>query len=134
MRRTLLTFATTALLSGAVYAQAPHGILDADTNKDGAVSRAEFVAMNAARFVRMDKNQDGRLSFEERIPERAPNGLRPLDPAAPWRPGDADANGDHFITRDEFFLNVGIIFARFDANRDDQIAGDEIAPAAPPKT
>src|SRR2546428_9345998 len=121
MRRISLAFATTALMTGTAYAQAPHGILDADTNKDGTVSRAEFVAMNAARFLRMDRNRDGRLSFAERIPERAPNGLRPLDSTAPWRPGDADANGDHLITRDEFFLNLGIIFARFDANGDDQI-------------
>ena len=133
MRRILLAFATTALLPGVAHAQVPHGILEADTDRDGAVSRAEFLAMNAARFARMDKNRDGLLSFEERIPERAPNGLRPLDSTAQWRPGDVDANGDRFVTRDEFFLNLGLIYARFDPNGDDQVAGSEIAPAGSPR-
>ncbi len=37
----------------------------ADTNKDGAVSRAEFDAVHAARFAELDTNADGMITKEE---------------------------------------------------------------------
>lgn len=117
-----------AVLPESAIAAAPYGVLQADTNGDGAVSRAEFIAMNTARFNRMDVNHDSYLSFEERIPERAPNNLPKLDPKTPWRPGNTDADNDQRVSRDEFFFNIGMIFLRYDGNHDDQISGDEIAP------
>lgn len=44
-------------------------------NEGGAALRAEFVAMSAARFTRLDKNRGGFLSFAERAP------IRPLYPS-----------------------------------------------------
>ncbi len=128
MKKALLTLVTTVLMSGTAFAQAPRGILAADTNSDGSVSRAEYIAMNIARFARMDANHDNRLSIEERIPERAPNNLPALDPNAPIRPGDVDADRDHCVSREEFFFNIALIFSRFDANDDDAVSADEIAP------
>lgn len=132
MKRIMLAALLAASAPHAASAAAPHGVLQADTNGDGAVSRAEFIAMNAARFNRMDVNHDSYLSFEERIPERAPNNLPKLDPKAPWRPGNTDADNDQRVSRDEFFFNIGMIFLRYDTNRDEQISGQEIAPEAPP--
>lgn len=133
MKRILLAATIAAFAPQAAIAAAPHGVLQADTNGDGAVSRAEFIAMDTARFNRMDRNHDSFLSFEERIPERAPNNLPKLDPNAPWRPGNTDANGDKLVSRDEFFFNIGMIFLRYDANHDDQVSGEEIAPETPAK-
>lgn len=36
-----------------------------DADGDGAFSRAEFAAMGAARFERLDANDDGRVTQEE---------------------------------------------------------------------
>ncbi len=58
----------------------PGGMMLADTNKDGAISRAEFDAMSAQRFARLDANQDGRLDAGElRHGRKTP----PPPPAAP---------------------------------------------------
>lgn len=50
---------------------AMHGMLrQADTNGDGAISRAEFEAAAAKQFARMDANGDGVVSVEERTAAR----------------------------------------------------------------
>jgi hypothetical protein len=36
-----------------------------DTNGDGMVSKAEFMAKHEAKFVKMDKDGDGSLSMDE---------------------------------------------------------------------
>lgn len=38
----------------------------ADTNKDGAVSRAEFLAAHEAHFAKVDANKDGKITPDER--------------------------------------------------------------------
>ena len=38
---------------------------DADTNKDGALDKAEFQAMHDKQFTEMDANKDGKLSKDE---------------------------------------------------------------------
>ncbi len=43
----------------------------ADTNKDGAVSQAEFTAAALQRFDRTDTNKDGQVTKEERQAARA---------------------------------------------------------------
>lgn len=135
--KAILSFTAAALAVSAATAQAPnailqlsqapHGILIADTDKDGAVSRREYLAMNIARFDRMDADHDGRLTPEERTTERAPNAPPPATMPIP-HPSPADLDGDGFVSRAEFFFNVGTIYAHFDANNDGRIAGNEIAP------
>jgi len=39
---------------------------DADTNKDGAISQAEFMAAAMKRFDAEDTNHDGKITKEER--------------------------------------------------------------------
>ncbi len=47
-----------------------HGLQDADTNKDGAISHDEFIAAHQARseemFAMMDANHDGKIDLSER--------------------------------------------------------------------
>lgn len=42
-----------------------------DANKDGAVTKQEFIAAGLARFDRMDANKDGQVTKEERQAARA---------------------------------------------------------------
>ena len=41
------------------------GMMKADTNKDGAISKAEHTAHADARFAGMDTNKDGKISGDE---------------------------------------------------------------------
>jgi Ca2+-binding EF-hand superfamily protein len=47
-----------------------HGMIDADVNKDGAISRDEFMSSHQARadkkFAMMDANKDGKIDQAER--------------------------------------------------------------------
>jgi hypothetical protein len=120
-----------AAFSAGAIAQTSGGGLAADRDGDGVVSRAEFLAANLARFPLMDKDGDGRLSRAERTPARTANGLPVLDPKAARRAGDGDADGDLFVSRDEFLFNLGRWFALSDKNGDDQLSGDELSGPAP---
>lgn len=42
-----------------------HPLMMMDTNKDGAISRAEFDAHSNDKFAKMDKNKDGTISKDE---------------------------------------------------------------------
>ncbi len=63
------------LLSPLALAQPPQGaqprsmadafMMQLDTNKDGKVSKAEFIAPHEKRFAQMDKNGDGSVSRAE---------------------------------------------------------------------
>lgn len=46
------------------------GMMMADTNKDGAISKAEFDAMSAQRFARLDTNSDGKIDAAEMQAQR----------------------------------------------------------------
>jgi hypothetical protein len=95
-----LTFAIGAialLLAGTAHADkacqwdGKHGkYMNADANKDGKVSRGEFLAMKKARaerkFARLDANGDGVLDEKDRIA----------------RFDRIDTNHDGVISRDEF--------------------------------
>ncbi|MDX1974540.1 MAG: EF-hand domain-containing protein [Rickettsiales bacterium] len=39
---------------------------EADTNGDGAISKAEFMAQAESRFAKMDANGDGQITQDER--------------------------------------------------------------------
>ena len=88
----------------------------ADTNGDGAVTRAEFDAMRAAGFDRLDVNHDGHLTSEE-----SQNAGRRRAQIT-----SADANGDGRVSRAEFLAQPPRGFNRFDANRNDLLEASEL--------
>ncbi|HEV7289291.1 hypothetical protein [Sphingomonas sp.] len=46
------------------------GMMMADTNKDGAISKAEFDAQSAQRFAKLDINSDGKIDATEMQAQR----------------------------------------------------------------
>ena len=109
-----------------------------DTNKDGKVTKDEFLAIVTKRFAEMDLNNDGKISDEDLPPMmRGRNALSGNDGMGQGRglgigPGtgggvmlgfmrDADANKDGTITRDEAMASATKRFDMFDGNKDGAI-------------
>lgn len=64
-----------------------HGRDDADTNKDGKVSRREFLKKAEERFEKLDRNGDGSLDKTEAHPPLPPiPGVPPVPPVPPAPP------------------------------------------------
>ena len=99
-----------------------------DTDRDGKLTRAEFMAGVDRRFARADLDSDGKitdadlppfmrgrdvLSGEDRIGRRRGRGMRML---RMLRGADTDGNGE--ITKAEATAHAEKRFARFDRNSD----------------
>lgn len=107
IRKFMMTVAAGALLTGALAAShiasaqdgpgrgGPRGgMMMADANKDGNVTKAEFTASLEARFAKMDANGDGKLTKEDRDLRRQQR------QEARFTQLDADKNGQ--ISKAEF--------------------------------
>jgi hypothetical protein len=128
------------------------GLAAADTNRDGAVSRAEFdVAMDNVQarrnddaqanrtrvFTMLDTNRDGALSNAE-IAARPGHGMGKHGPAMgdapaappPGRGGGMaalDTNNDKKISLAEWLARPEPLFERGDANNDGRVTREEAA-------
>ena len=110
------------------------GLMAADTDQDGKISRAEFMAQSSERFAKLDTNGDGQISGDEMkaMMERMREGRRMggrrgmggeaagamMPPAASRRRGRPDGrhHGHHGAGR----------LARLDTNQDGKISRDEM--------
>lgn len=113
------------------------GMMRADTNHDGTITRAEATAQADAMFDRMDTNRDGRLTADEMTAwhdrmqaQRGGDAAVPPPGGPRHAPGmgrKADPNGDGVITREEFRARAMTRFDRMDANHDGVIDKTELA-------
>jgi EF hand len=130
------------------------GLASADTNRDGAVSRAEFDAMIAnaqaqrarqagamrdQRFLALDTNRDGSLSSAEIAAARAnreskkgpdqgaagPQNGRP----PPRNFAMLDTNNDQRVSLAEWLAAPEPLFERADLNKDGRVTREEAASA-----
>lgn len=104
-----------------------HHLASADANNDGNITREEFLARPNEMFRRLDANNDGVISANERPQrgERDDRGERRADRAdRPERP-DPDANNDGTISRAEFTAMGAGLFERLDANNDGRVTQEE---------
>lgn len=127
----LALLAAIVLIPGAVGAGTPSGNLvdqlrQADTNHDGAVTRAEFAAWRAGQWQRMDRNGDGYFSRED-LP--APLRDRWDSSRLAKLRDDFDRNHDGRISRDEFVNGPTPGFDMADANHDGVVTEAELQAA-----
>jgi hypothetical protein len=132
MTAALLTMAAPAL--APAFAQGGGGMLDrllaADANRDGAITRAEARAAREQGFRRLDANNDGFISAEEREQMAAAAAAKGRGKGGGGGGGgQADANGDGKISRDEFLASPMPGFDRLDANNNDVVDASEIETA-----
>jgi Ca2+-binding EF-hand superfamily protein len=105
--------AVTALAAAPALAQPPQG-----------VTLAQFQARRLARVMKADTDHDGRISLAEWMAAHAKG---PGDPARQFERLDADHDG--FVTPAEIQPMLAKRFARLDANHDGVLSPDEIAAA-----
>ena len=124
-------FQLAALLAGAAVASPSAAreradpmemLAQADANRDGAVTRAEFVDARRARFAKMDRDGDGYFSdgdlprlVRKRAGEKIARATQGFD-----------ANRDGRLSRDEFVNGPARVFDLGDANGDGRIDRDEM--------
>lgn len=128
MRVMLITAAVVALAAGAAFAHEHGGrgehLFHADSNNDGAVTRAEFDQARGAMFTRIDADHDGQLERGEHHRGRGEGAGHHMGGASRHM-SEADANHDGAISRDEFLARPLEMFARLDANNDGSISAQE---------
>jgi hypothetical protein len=88
----------------------------ADTDGDGAVSRAEFKVQRQTQFARIDRNNDGVMTDGD-IPARLKNRM-PDNMSTDMLMKQFDKNGDGQVSEAEFVDGPAMLFDRVDANSD----------------
>ena len=127
---TKVAIATVLLVSSsAVLAQAPEGnaIERADANRDGKVTRQEYIDARAAQFARMDRNSDGFVDDAD-SGDRSDQSFVAKRAAAAMR-GRIDTNSDGKISKEEFVNSPTVLFDRFDADKNGELDAKELEAA-----
>ncbi|CAL4869652.1 hypothetical protein MMA231_03944 (plasmid) [Asticcacaulis sp. MM231] len=99
--------------------------LEADTNHDGMLTRAEWQTWRSAQFARFDRNGDGYLTDAD-VPAMAAGQMAPKMQAAR---AAFDTNHDQRLSRDEFVRGPMRVFDQIDLDHNGVIDGHEIARA-----
>lgn len=91
MKKIMMTAGLSALLLGGAAMAQPGGV---DANKDGNLTRAEFIARIDARFAKLDTNRDGQVTPSERQALRQANRAERMQKHF----AEMDANKDGNVT------------------------------------
>ncbi|MFZ4120073.1 MAG: EF-hand domain-containing protein [Caulobacterales bacterium] len=97
----------------------------ADTNRDGRITRAEFLAYRAAQFPTLDRNRDGQLNTSDRPALRLPATSFDIDALIQA----FDRNGDASVSRTEYESGPTPMFTAADLNQDGVVDAAELQAA-----
>lgn len=103
----------------------PTAVFDqADANKNGAVSRQEYMNARTARFGEIDRNKDGVISKAD-FPRAGqyPRATARVDAMI----AEADTNKDGQVSKAELAKAPAPIFDRADSNRNGSVDSGELA-------
>jgi Ca2+-binding EF-hand superfamily protein len=100
-----------------------------DTDKNGTVSKDEFIEFMSQTFDRLDLNKSGQLERNELASAAVPLGKRTRAAAATdvrqlVRMMDTDKNGT--VSKDEFIEFMSQTFDRLDVNKSGQLEREEL--------
>lgn len=129
MSRTFVSAALLILLTTPAMAQMRgEGVFErSDVNKDGTVTREEFITARADHFAKLDRNSDGYIDSND-VPERLAK-RRQRQGGGDFMAGQFDADGDKKVSKEEFVNGPTKLFDRADTNKDDVLDAKELAAA-----
>ena len=96
----------------------------ADTDGDGAITRAEFAAMRERLFAKLDRNHDGYLTADDQSHRRL--GRRNSAERLQQAMHGLDRDGDGRVSHDEFTNGPTLMFDRADTDGDGVISPAEL--------
>ena len=129
MSRMFISAALLVLLSAPAMAQMRgEGVFErADANRDGAVTREEFITARAEHFTKLDRNSDGYIDSND-VPERLAK-RRAQNGGGDILAKQFDADGDGKVSKEEFVNGPTSAFDRADTNKDNVLDTKELAAA-----
>jgi Ca2+-binding EF-hand superfamily protein len=107
-----------------------HSLRGADANNDGNITREEFLARPMQHFDRLDANDDGVISADER-PQRPERQAQSGERRERGGRASPDTDGDRQVSRAEFAAMGARMFERLDANSDGRVTREEAQAARP---
>lgn len=130
MSRMFVSAALLVLLSVPAMAQMRgEGVFErSDVNKDGTVTREEFVAARADHFTKLDRNSDGYVDSAD-VPARLAKRRAQNGGGGDLLAKQFDSDGDGKVSKDEFVNGPTLAFDRADTNKDNVLDAQELAAA-----
>lgn len=109
------------------------GLSAADTDKDGAISKAEFEAWRAGRVTSVDTDKDGLISADELVASRMKQAEEMARTMADRMIAAHDGNADGKLSAEELMSMPTPGFDKLDANGDGTISAEELAQMRGPR-